>query len=357
MNTNNREKVILSSIGEAERNVKAALTVPAGYAEVRLSTKGRIGAPEIVHVRNFKISDVIALSMSDDMDTPVRLINILNEAILEDTDVSNWHEKEIEELMVHIFLNFYSGVLRDVQFPVNDEDREFIRKQPGGDKKLEDLDNGNWVPRVDIDIAKSVDTYDIPDDFNPRMTITNRKTGLKVTFDYIKYGDQIVIKNWLDSYFSADENRFAKVKRQIEINNDLSQYFLTNPSVLDKYIEIDKDEENAYREYLVRRTQAITDVAHIVSIVEIDGEDISGLSVGEKYEKLVNDARIDYNLIAHLSKRQAKVPFGIKPEVEMFDPITNEVVKRPLSFHIATILQALQLSGDDDDDDGFDDEN
>ena len=124
MKANSREKVILSSIGEAEREVKTAMNVPAGYVEVRLSTKGRVGAPAVVHVRNFKISDIIALSMSDRTNIPIRLINILNEAILEDTDVANWHEKEIEELMVYIFLQFYSGVLKDIQFPVNDEDRE-----------------------------------------------------------------------------------------------------------------------------------------------------------------------------------------------------------------------------------------
>lgn len=356
MKANTREKVILSSIGEAEREVKTAMNVPAGYVEVRLSTKGRVGAPAVVHVRNFKISDIIALSMSDRVNTPIRLINILNEAILEDTDVAYWHEREIEELMVYIFLNFYSGVLKDVQFPVNDDDREFIRKQPDGAKKLEDLDKGLWVPRTDINIAKAVDTYDIPDDYTPRISITNKKTGMNVVFDFIKYGDQIVIKDWLDSYFAEDEARFSRVRKQIDFNNNLSRQFLEDPSNVDKYIEIDRDEENAYMDYLVRRTQAITDVAHIVSIVEIDGEDISGLSVGEKYEKLCNDARIDYNLIAHLSKRQAKVPIGIKPEVEMFNPITEEVVKRPFSFRIPIILQALQLSGSDDDDDCFIDE-
>ena len=231
-----------------------------------------------------------------------------------------------------------------------------IEKMPDGDKKLEDLDKGLWVPRTDIDIAKSVDTYDVPDDWTPRIAITNKKSGLRVVFDFIKYGDQIVIKDWLDSYFAEDEARFSRVRKQIEFNNNLSRQFLEDPSNVDKYIEIDKDEENAYMDYLVRRTQAITDVAHIVSIVEIDGEDVSGLSVGEKYEKLCNDARIDYNLIAHLSKRQAKVPIGIKPEVEMFNPITEEVVKRPFSFRIPVILQALQLSGSDDDDDCFVDE-
>lgn len=357
MKENNRSNIILSSIGEAEKAVKTASEIPAGYVEVRLSTRGKVGAPEVLHVRNFKVSDIIALSMSDRLEIPVRLVNILNEMIWEDVDVAKWHEREVEELMVMIFLTFYKGVLTDIPFLVDEKDLEYLEKQEGGKDKIKAIKDGNWVPRVDVNISKDVSTYDVPDDYNPRITIINKKTGFRVTFDYIKYGDQIVIRNWLDSYFADEEARFARIKKQIDINDDLSRQFLDDPSALDKYIELDKDEENEYREYIVKRAQTITDIANIVSIIEIDGRDVSGLSVGEKYEELKDDARIDYNLISHLSKIQAKTPIGIKPEIEVVDPITREVVKRPFSFRIPVIIQALQLSGDDDDDDCYDVEN
>lgn len=356
MKANSRNSIILSSLGEAEKAVKAVSEVPAGYIEVKLSTRGKVGAPEVIHVRNFKVSDIIGLSMSTQMELPIRLTEILDDMILEPVSTSSWHEKEIEELMVYIFLSFYRDTIDDVVFPWDDSDIEYLKGTENGEQKIKDLQSGKWVPRTSINIAKNVDTYDIPDDYNPRMTIVSKKTGFRVTFDYIKYGDQIVIKNWLDSYFANEEARFSRIKKEIDINNNLSRQFLDDPSKLDKYINIDENEENEYRNYLIRRTQTITDVAHIVSIINIDGEDISGLSIGEKYEKLSDDARIDYNLIKHLSQRQAKVPIGIKPEVTMIDPITNEVVKRPFSFRIPVILQALQLSGHDGDDDGFDDE-
>ena len=256
--------------------------------------------------------------------------------------------------MVMIFLTFYKGVLTDMPFLADENDFKYLESQPGGKEKAEALRKGEWVPRVDINIAKDVDTYDVPDDYSPIVTITNKKNGFKVVFDYIKYGDQIVIRNWLDSYFAEEEARFAKIRKQIDINNDLSRQFLDDPTALDRYIEVDKDEENEYKEYLIRRTQVITDVANIVSIIEIDGEDISNLSVGEKYERFGGDARIDYGLISRLSKVQAKTLIGIRNEVKMKDPITGEVVKRPFSFRIPLIIQALQLSGDDDNDDCYD---
>ena len=57
-----------------------------------------------------------------------------------------------------------------------------------------------------------------------------------------------------------------------------------------------------------------------------------------------------------MSARQRKMQFGIKPEVSMKNPITGEVVKRPLSFRIPSIIQAMQVCGSDEYDDGYDDE-
>ena len=39
-------------------------TIPEGYIEVRLSTKGRVGAPKVIHVRNFKVKDIVAVTAS-----------------------------------------------------------------------------------------------------------------------------------------------------------------------------------------------------------------------------------------------------------------------------------------------------
>ena len=42
--------------------------------------------------------------------------------------------------------------------------------------------------------------------------------------------------------------------------------------------------------------------------------------------------------------------------VKMRNPITKEVVERPLSFRIPSIIQAMQVCGSDEYDDGYDDE-
>lgn len=353
---NKNGNLILTSLMESEREVKEVSSTPDGYIEVKLSTKGKVGAPSVVHVRNFKVSEIISLSLSSNADLPIRLIDILNDMILEDTDVFNWHEKEIEELMVYIFLSFYKPVLTDIPFPFTEEDFKAMESEPNGKEKVKDIKEGRWVPKTTIDIAYGVDTFDLSENFNPRITITNKKTGFYVVFDYIKYGDQLIIKRWMDSYFAEDEKRFERIKKQIEINRGINNQLIDNPDKIENLIPIDKDEEEQFRDYLVKRAQVITDVSNIVSIVDFNGQDLSDMSIGDKYELLKDDARLDYNLISKMSARQRKMQFGIKPEVSMKNPITEEVVKRPLSFRIPSIIQAMQVCGSDEYDDGYDDE-
>lgn len=348
--------IILTSLEDAETEVKKEINLPPGYIEVELSTKGRVGAPAIVHIRNFKVNEIIALSLTDVKDIPMRLIHALNDMIYEDVDVGEWHENEVVELLLYLFMTFYKGSIDDIPFQFTEEDLEKISKLEKGDEQVAAIKSGQFVPKTSINIGKDVDTYDIPDDFSPIVTITNKKTGFYVTFGFIKYGDQLVIKKWLNSYFAEDEAKFESIRRKVEYNRGLANQLQDNPEVLDKLLTINPEEEEAYNDYLIRRTQAITEVARLVSVIDYNGQDVSNLSIGEKYELMSQDARIDYNMITKLAKRQEKLQFGIKPEVRMKNPITGEVVKRPLSFRVYSVLQAMWLPRDDDYDDGSDDE-
>lgn len=354
---NRNGNIILTSLKETEQAVDTYRQVPAGYIEVRLSTKGKVGAPSVVHVRNFKVSEILALSLTERKDLPIRLIDILNDAIYEDVDVAEWHEKEVEELMVYIFMTFYKPVINDIPYPLTEKDLDFIRQQTDGEEKVKAIQEGKWVPKTSVNIGQSVDTYDISDDFSPNVTITSKKTGFHVTFGYIKYGDQLKIRKWIESYFAQDEARFERIKKQLEYNQGIENQFKDNPDAIDKLIPINKEEEEAYTAYNLKKAQAITDIAYIVSILDFNGYDTSGLTISEKYEILGKDARIDYNLISTLGKKQRNLKFGIKPEVDMKNPITGEVEKKVLPFRVPLIIQSMRLSESNEYDDESDDEN
>lgn len=354
MNENNGN-ILLNSLRNAEAEIKTE--IPVGYIEVKLSTKGKVGAPEKIHIRNFKVKDIIALSLSSDADIPARLVKILNEMILEDVDVAQWHENEIVELMLYLFATFYKEHLTDVAFPLTDADLEIIRNQENGEETIKDIKSKKYTPLTDIHILQDVDTYELKENFTSKITITNKKTGFHITFDYIKYGDQLIIKKWLEDFFRNEERRFRKIKDQITYNNNILNRLRESPEDLNKLISIDPEEEEAYNDFTTRKLQTLAEVVRLISVVDYNGQDVSKLSLSEKYELMSEDPRIDYGLVTKLTQRQQKMPFGVKPEVRMKNPITGEVCSRPYSFRIPLILQAMSVSGSDDYDDGYDDEN
>ena len=348
-NHNFLEDQMLSTLNQEVQRAKNLASVPPGYIEVALSTKGRVGAPAIVHVRNFTVGELLELSLTTDTDLPRRLIAALNKAIYEDTDVASWHESEIEELLIYIYAEFYKSTLDSVEFPLLEEDYEFVKNGPDGEQRCKDLREHKWVPRTSITLLRDIDPYEVSDDYSPEITIKNKKTGFYVTFSYIKYGDRLLVKDWLDKVYRDEEKQFDALVETLKHNSSV-----TDPA---KRLPVDPAEKEAYSDFVAKKLGTLTEVSRLISVVNYNGQDVSKMDVDEKYKLLSQDARIDYGMIAKLAARQDKQPFGLKPFIHMINPLTNEPCVRRFSFRILSILQAMQLSGSDEYDDGFDDEN
>ena len=348
-NHNFLEDQMLSTLNQEVQRAKNLASVPPGYIEVALSTKGRVGAPAIVHVRNFTVGELLELSLTTDTDLPRRLIAALNKAIYEDTDVANWHESEIEELLIYIYAEFYKSTLDSVEFPLLEEDYEFVKNGPDGEQRCKDLREHKWVPRTSITLLRDIDPYEVSDDYSPEITIKNKKTGFYVTFSYIKYGDRLLVKDWLDKVYRDEEKQFDALVETLKHNSSVA-----DPA---KRLPVDPAEKEAYSDFVAKKLGTLTEVSRLISVVNYNGQDVSKMNVDEKYKLLSQDARIDYGMIAKLAARQDKQPFGLKPFIHMVNPLTNEPCVRRFSFRILSILQAMQLSGSDEYDDGFDDEN
>lgn len=350
------DNIVFKSLSEMEQEHIQSVSCPVGYLEINLSTQGKMGAPKSFHIRNFKVREILSLSLTSEQDLPSRLIEILNDMIYEDVDVGNWHEKEIEETMVYVFLNFYKDTLTDIAFPLDKSDLEYLATKPNGESLLKDIADKKWTPRTSITISKDASTYDLPEDFSTEITVKNKNTGFFVTFDYIKYKDQIVIKKWLDNLYREESFKYKVIEEQLRYNEEISFSIKDNPENASKLIKVNPELEEEYKNYLKDRMETAMEVIRLISIVNYNGVDISQLSLSKKYELMANDARIDYGLISKLDKRQKKMKFGLKPEVTMLNPITNEMCTRGFSFRIPSIIQAMQVSGDDNYDDGYDDE-
>lgn len=341
--------MIASKLAQAEERQKQE--IPVGYLEVRLSTKGKVGAPPVVHVRNFRMGEVLSLSLTEETELPRRLIEVLNGMIFEDTDVAEWHEQEVLELLVYIYANFFKNDI-DVKYPVDEEDIKYLNDK-GKEDLVEALMKGEYKPVTQINILRDADTYEIADDFKSEVRITSKSTGFYCTFGFIKYGDQLIVKEALDSMFAEETAKYKDLVDKIQYNNNVILKRAQNPMFSTPLIPIDPMLEQEYRDYVTKRAEILTDIVRYLSIIDYNGEDVSHMPLKEKYELLSQDARIDYGMMSALDKKRGNMRFGIKPTVRMRNPIRGEggVVEKPLSFRATTFLKTAFLQGLDGHDD------
>lgn len=339
---------LISSLAKAEKEQLA----PAGYLQIKLSTKGKIAAPSSFHIRNFKTSDVLALSLTETRDLPARIIELLNSMIYEeDVDVAKFHEKEVIETMVKLYATYYGTTFKDVIFPYNEEDLQYIRdkySKKEADDLINDLATGKWIPTTDIDIINGVHTYPVSDNWKPTATITNKSTGFTLAFRMPLYGDVVTVRKYLASTFEEEEKALAPIRQKLEIRERiLDSYREGNAIDFSKIPYISDEEEQAYNTFTIKQASTSVELIRALHLSHFDGEDVTGKSIAERMQ-LVMDPRVDARIAKKLDEHFEAMEFGIKELVTMQNPITGQSCERRFLFRPAFILQATRLSDTDE---------
>lgn len=328
---------------------KNPTSIPAGYVAIELSTKGLVGAPAVFHVRNFNTRDILGLALTEDQDLPAKVVSLLKDLIFEDVDVEAFHENEVVETMVMIYKSFFTPVLKDVDFPWNKEDLEAIKRlyPNSAAEKIAALEKGLWKPKTDINIQAGVSTYDIDKSFKPVATAVQRDTGFTCSFGIPRYGDVLVLKRWLKDNFSDKEKQYSDVVQLAKIRDTMLQRFEDGEDInLSRLPVVDEDRENEYNNLQVAKAAALVDVVRGLHLKSFEGKDVSALPLADRIS-LVQDPRVDVTVAKELDEYFGSLQFGIKPEVQMLNPITNETCSRRFSFRLVDILQAIQVSSAD----------
>lgn len=354
------DSILLAKMKEVEAQTK----IPAEYVEVRLSTRGLAGAPEVFHIRNMKTKDMISLAMISEEELPEKVLQLLQTLIYEkDVNVMHFHEQEVIETLLILYLSFYSANLEDVDFPVQQSDLDWLKEHNTPEEyeeKIAALKDGRWKPKVTINLKTDVETYDIdPKTFKSTITVKSKKTGDRIVCGYLYYGDVVVLKHWIRSVFAEQDAKYALLKVKVEKKRAmLDKYKNNEPVDLTNLPVIPQKLEDEYDEYLKRKVEMLTEAVRILPVLKINDTDYSQMDITEKYQALKDDPRIDLNLGKIMDKFYDSQKFGIKPQVRMTNPITGEKTMmvdgkevpftRDYSFQPVLILQAIQSSSDNE---------
>jgi len=327
--------------------------IPVGYLPIQMSTRGRLNVPEVVYVRNFTTSDLLELSMISEEILPERVISTLSSLIYGNEDVGLWPENAIVELLIKIYSNYFTPMLTQIIFPWNDEDIAYLN-QNKRNKEAEALEKGTWVPRIDLDL-RAVNIQDLENDKKARVTIRpkvqNGEEPFEVTFlTYSRYGDSIIVKNYIEKVFESRISEFAKIKQLYEIR----QRYIESGQNLNNLPIISERDMIRWQKMEMDKALLATKASQALYLERLNGEDLSKASLEEKIRKLDN-IRFDIKMAKKIDENFNNFKFGINPDIEVLNPITGERCIRRFSFQIFNILSAIQKYQSDEYDISYDD--
>lgn len=335
----------LALLEKAKNQIEVKTTeIPLGYTPIELSTAGKLGAPKIFHVRNFKTSDLVDLSLTSQEDLPETVSRMIDNMIFEENvSVKNFHEKEVVELLVRLFMIFFSHKI-EIDFPIEDSDLDFIKDKISYEeyiKTLEDISSKKWKPQADIDLSK-IKTYDVPDNFSPIVTIVSKKTNEKFKFSFPKFGDLLIVKKFLKLKFEEKEKQMSSIRRMVEFKNDMEEKFKKGENIdLNRIPKITESDEQKLKNLDIEKMVYAVDLVRAVQLIGYNDKDLSNLPIDERV-KMLDMTSLDHNVNTKLENYYESVKFGLDDEIEMFNPFKKLVEKRRYSFRLLDILQAVK---------------
>lgn len=314
-----------------EREAKA--NIPANYIPIKLSSLGKLSTPKIVHVRNYNGEDALKLAMTSVSDDPEEsmlqvLLEVLQEMIYEDVNTLDLHQKEMEEIMLNVYLNWWSQFMQDLPYPY--EEDELKVTEYFSEDRVQRVKNKEEVPRVSIDL-KRLSTNNLPSEFKEPIVIS--KDNFTCKFKLPRIGDAIKANDYVEEKYLEQESKFTVLVNDIQFNIRNKN----NPNVEQRHID-----KELYAEYLKYRNTRNSDFAkyqQMCSIVEVNGEKVTEDNLFSLYNN------IDLKTLGLIQKTVEEYgKFGVDEDnVPMISPITREEVIRRFQFRALDFIPSMDI--------------
>jgi hypothetical protein len=323
--------------------------VPVGYIPIELSTQGMLGVPKVVHCRNFSTADILDLSLFSEKMLPERVISVLTSMCLEPVDIAKWPDRCIVELLIKLYVNFFTPILPGIAFPWNDTDIQWLI----ANKREDDANNllqGKWNPVIDFDLtAVKINTLDTA--VKSHLTISKKSTGFSAKFlSYPQYGDVVAVRKATEAKFEEADKEFERTKQLVTLRD---RYLREGRDIT--AVELVSDlEYTKWRVHETKKALYVAKASQALYLVAFKGIDLSNASIDEKMQ-YIDHPEFDIKLAQRIDKQFEELKFGIDPQVEVMNPITGQRCLRNFTFRLMDIVQAIQLSESDEYDIRYDD--
>lgn len=325
--------------------------IPNGYITIELSTKGLLGAPALFHVRNFSTGDLLNLALTNDAELPIKVCDMLDNLILEkDVSIRDFHEKEVIETLIEIYKTFYTKVMKDIEYQMQEDDWEFLKKVLGEDSqalklKQQEYAARQWIPRTSIELEK-IQFHEMTPDTKTKVHI--KKNDFDAVFTYPRYGDLILLRDFIEKVYKEDDKKFASITEMIKFRQDAEQRILRGETIdLRRLPNVTLDDKKKLEDYEREKATFMVDAVKGLRLVEMNGRDLSKMPLEQRIE-LGKDARFDFTIYKKVNDYFETLLIGPKEEIPVYNPVQGKIMPRKFSFRIFDFLQALRSAESDE---------
>ena len=291
---------------------------------VNLSSGGKLSAPPTLRVTDYTMEDTLKLSTATASTIIQNLIEVLQARVQDEFDVRLLHENEFEEILLSLYVNFWSPMLLSYPYPWTEEDLEGLPED-----EAEEIRKGVRKLTVAIDLRK-VQIDEIVEKFKEPIVIDlgSKKIGVRLP----RVGDFLLVEEQVKKKFAVQDKRFSDIRFLQEQGEDLTK-------------RVDSDRLSPYNNY--QRERAVYFLALkqaiLIQFVEVNGERHKLSSFEEKYQEYRGLPKRFWNV---LSSEIEKIKFGIDHNVEMISPITKKKVIRRCLFQVLDFISTDGVSDD-----------
>lgn len=296
--------------------------IPPEYIPVTLSSMGKLSMPATLHVRDYKGEDALNLATTAESEKTLLqgVISVLEGITYEGIDAKFMHEKEAEELLLNVRLNFWDSEMQ-AEYPIEDEkELSFIKD----DALLEKIVNGDESLYCTIPVRK-INTKPIPDKFKEPFSLS--LGDKQFTFILPRIGDLLTVQDFIDKKYAHQIQKFQALESSLRYNQKIRKI---KPD-LEKFINPDSMQE--YVEYIVQRNKDYMAVKQALVIVKAGSTRLE--TVEQKMKAYRDVPREMWETYTEITSENS---FGVQPEVEVISPITGDPVTRRFQFRFQDYL-------------------
>lgn len=306
------EQIIKEPI-EQKKEIVNKLDVPFGYIEIKLDSNGKLDAPQVLHFRNFLMEEMIELSavISNEDNFLSTLIKCFNKMVYEDFDCALLHEKELEEIELSIFANFWGSKLEEKPYYIDDT--------------IEDYELKNDPKNIGYAILpiKNLKTKLINKEFKEPVKI--EIDGKVIRFKLPRIKDILDARNYIDKIYFEKDREISDIK-----NNASKKNFKIS---FEDQKKLDNYEQVRSLEFLK---------AFQSCIISSNGD----RQLNTIEEKLEVYKTMDTDFWKEYQKITETIEFGVDPEVTFFSIDAKKELTRRFSFRLLDFLPTLELQRD-----------